>query len=154
MNILVKEVSDLTKTEYRACYAANYGSGGYMREELTACRRKPRERPGKTILLWDGPEDQITSLIGWALITPVRTWGLVAGTRWTKKKAKYTAQFWVKRQYRKQGHSKTLMAEVKKFDERPHVFPHSDASAEFFSSYKVTILKEDKTWMKKKPKVA
>lgn len=154
MNILVKKVSDLTPVEYRACYLANYGSNGYMREELGCSRRSPDYRPGIAIMLWDGPDDKITSLIGWTLLTPVRTWGLIGGTRWTKKKSKYTAQFWVKSQYRKQGHGKTLMAEVKKLDPRPHVFPHSNASAEMFSSFDVTVMKEDQCWMKKKPKVA
>lgn len=154
MNVIVKPVEDLTQTEYRACYLANYGFNGYMREELTWCRKTPIARPGIAIMLWDGPADTPVSLKGWALLTPVRTWGLVGATRYTKSKAKYTVQFWVKQQYRKQGYGKLLMGEVKKLDDRPHVFPHDDASAELFSSYQVTIMNDDKRWMKRKPKVA
>lgn len=153
-NIIVKNVEDLTKTEYRACYLANYGFSGYMREELTCSKRSPVARPAKVIMIWDGPADSIVSLKGWSLLTPVRTWGLVAATRYTKTKAKYTVQFWVKQQHRKQGYGKLLMAEVKKLDDRPHVFPHDNASAELFSSFKVTVTKDDKCWLRKKPQVA
>jgi hypothetical protein len=92
---------------------------------------------------------------GWALLTPVRTWGAIRATRYTKTRSKYTVMFYVKKINRKQGYGKLLMAEVKKHDQRPHVFPHSTASSEFFSSYEVTVLKEDAGWYKRgKPKLA
>lgn len=153
MEIRHKAVTDLTPTEYRACSLANYGVEGYMLEELARCRRG--RFPGTAILLWDGPDDKVTSLIGWALLTPCRTYGLLSVTRWVMMRSKYTVQFWVKRHHRKQGHGKTLMLEVKKYDKNPNVFPHDKASAEFFSSYKCQVLREDNQWLLSgKPRVA
>src|SRR6478752_1614483 len=106
MEIRHKPVSDLTATEYRACYKANYGLGGYMLEEIDYCRRTPARRPGEVIMLWDGPDDKTSSLIGWCLLTPVRTWGLIGGTAYTKKRSKYSVMFWVKRQHRRKGYGK------------------------------------------------
>lgn len=151
MEIRHKEIADLTPVEYRACYRANYGWEGLMQDELTRCKDG---YPGKAILLWNGPDDTARSLVGWALLTPTKTYGNVAVTRWAKSRAKYTAQFWVKKQHRRKGHGKTLMQEVKKYDKRPHVIPHDAASSELFSSYKVQVLKSDKAWLKNKPKVA
>lgn len=105
-------------------------------------------------MLWDGSEDDIKSLIGWALLTPVRRHGQLSVTEWIMKRSKYTVQFWVKKQHRRKGHGKTLMLEVKKLDPRPHVLPHDTASSELFSSFEVQIFKDDKFWMKRKPKVA
>lgn len=153
MNIITKSVSELSTTEYRACYKANYGESGYMRDELVSCRYGAR--PGIAIMLWNGPDDKTSSLMGWALLVPVRTHGTVAGTAWTKLKAKYTCEFWIKRQYRKKGYGKIIMNEIKaNHDKRPHVFPHDNPSAEFFSSYNVTVTRDDKLWLKRKPKVA
>jgi hypothetical protein len=154
VNIVTKSVKDLTPIEYKACYSANYGDGGYMRFTLVEIRNGTGGE-GTAIMLWDGPNDSVRNMIGWALITPVSLTGWAAGTRYTKRKSKYTAQFWVKRPHRKKGHATTLMNEVKKYDERPHVFPHSDASGEFFSGYKVTAAKAERTWLRNgKPKVA
>lgn len=123
-----------------------------MAEELARCKGG---KPGKVIMLWDGPDDKVTSLIGWALLTPVRRSGLLTATTWVMKRSKYTVQFWVKRQYRRQGHGKTLMKEAKKYDDNPHVFPHDEASSELFSSFKVQVMRDDKHWIKPgKPKVA
>ena len=152
MQIVHKKVVDLTGAEYRAMLKANFGPDeGYMYNELKACRN--RERRGETISLWiDGSSRR---LIGWALLVPVRTNGDTRGTWWTKRHAKYTVQFWVKSQYRKKGYGKILMNEVKKYDARPHVFPHDDASGNFFSSYNVTIMRVDNEWMiPGKPRVA
>lgn len=155
MNIVTKTVDELTQAEYRACYMANYRDSGYMREELRNSREQPEKYPGTAIMLWDGPTDSQANLLGWCLLSPVRTWGLIAGSRYTKAKAKYTAQFWIKRPHRRKGYGKVLMAEVKKYDERPHVFPHSEASAELFSSYNVTVQQVDRSWLKPgKQKVA
>lgn len=152
MEIRHKAVSELTTVEYRACYKANYGPfEGYMSEELVCCRNGA---PGQVIMLWDGPDDTIKSLIGWALLTPVRKHGLLAVTDWVMKRSKYTVQFWVKKQHRRKGCGKILMSEVKKLDPKPHVMPHDDASSELFSSFEVQVLQGDKHWLKRKPKVA
>lgn len=153
MVIISKNVSELTPIEYKACRAANYGPDeGYMHEELGLCRKGA---PGMVIMLWDGPDDSTKSLLGWALLTPVRRSGLVAVTEWVMKRSKYTVQFWVKRQHRRKGYGKTLMNEVKKLDPKPHVMPHDAASSELFSSFDVQVLKDDKHWIKRgKPKVA
>lgn len=153
MEIRRKHVSEMTPLEYRACYRANYGTEGYMQEELARCKIG---YPGEVILLWDGPDDTEKSLIGWALLTPVRRYGLLSVTRWVMRKSKYTVQFWVKRQHRRKGYGKILMNEVKtNYDPNPHVIPHDDASSELFSSYKVQVLNDDKVWLKRgKPKVA
>lgn len=152
MDTIVKDVSDMTPVEYRACSAANYGViEGYMLEELRHCRAG---RPGKVVMLWDGPPDTPKSLIGWALLTPTRTWGLTAVSRYMASSAKYTVQFWVKAQYRRKGYGKMLMNEVKQLDPRPHVFPHDEASGELFSSFNVRVSKNDMRHIKRgKPKV-
>lgn len=153
MEIRRKSVSELTTVEYRACYRANYGPfNGYMAEELVRCKKG---HPGEVILLWDGPDDTIKSLIGWALLTPVRRHGLLAVTEWVMKRSKYTVQLWVKKQYRRKGYGKMLMTEVKKMDPKPHVLPHDTPSSELYSSFDVQVLRDDKHWMKRgKPKVA
>jgi len=151
LEIIHKSVQDLNKIEYRACYAANLGYEGYMRDELVLCRNG---RTGQVIMLWDGPSDTARSLIGWALLTPVRLYGMIAATRWVKYRSKFTVEFWVKKKYRKKGYGKILMAEVKKLDDNPHVFPHDTASAEFFSSYKCQVLQIDKHHMRPKPQIA
>lgn len=153
MDIIHKKVTDLTPTEYRACDNANYGHAGWMQGELRRCRTKGF--PGQVIMLWNGPADKVQSLIGWALLTPVRTRGTIAGTRWTMKRSKFTVQFWVKKRHRRKGHATTLMSEVKKLDPRPHVFPHDIVSGELFSSYEVTIMRLDEGWInRRKPKIA
>jgi GNAT superfamily N-acetyltransferase len=149
MEIRHKLVSELTDTEYKACLAANFGWEGYMREELKLCRDG---YPGKAILLWHGPEDTIRSLRGWALLTPTKAHGLMAVTQYGTTVSKYSAQFWVKRQWRRRGYGTILMEEVKKYDPRPHVLPHDDASSELFSSFNVYVMANDKHWLKKKPK--
>lgn len=153
MEIRHKPVSELTPLEYKACKAANYGpDNGYMYEEVARCRAG--KYPGEVIMLWEGPDDSIKSLLGWVLLTPVRRHGLLAVTEWVMKRSKYSAQFWVKRQHRKKGYGKILMNEVKKIDPNPHVMPHDDASSELFSSYNCQVLQDDKHWLKRKPKVA
>lgn len=152
MQIIHKRVIDLNPVEYRACYKANYGFEGYMQEEL--CRCKWRNAPGEVIMLWDGPPDSANSLIGWCLLTPVRMWGLLGVSRWVYGRSKYTAEFWVKRQYRRRGYGKMLMNEVKKLDPNPHVIPHDEPSSQLFSSYKVQVMRGDKAWIRRKPKVS
>lgn len=152
MEIRHKKVSELTPVEFRACYAANYGYEGYMREELNRCKRG---HPGQVILLWDGPDNTARSLIGWALLTPTRCHGLLAVTRHAKSRSTYTAQFWVKSRHRRKGYGKILMQEVKNYDPRPHVIPHDEASGELFSSFNVQVLQREDHWIKRgKPKVA
>lgn len=150
MEIRTKKVSELTDVEYRACWRANYGWEGYMQSELVAAREGRRQ--GIAILLWDGPDDTARSLRGWALLTPVRLHGNIAVTRWAASRSKYTAEFWVKRQWRRKGYGTMLMKEVKKHDRRPHVLPHDNASSELFSSFDVQVLAHDKHWLRKKPK--
>jgi len=153
VQIIHKKIKDLTYTEYLACYKANYGEFGYMRPELARCKREGM--PGQVIMLWDGPDDSVSSLMGWALMVPVRTYGLTGGSWYTKKKAKFTTQFWVKKQYRRLGYGTKLMSEVKKIDPRPHVFPHDKITGDWFSGYDVTVTREDSGWLnRKKPKVA
>lgn len=153
MEIIHKQVSELSEVEYRACHLANYRDSGYMQQVLYSCRHY--ENPGEVIMLWDGPKDTVRSLVGWALLTPTTTNGYLSVSRWIKGRSKYTAQFWVKRQYRKRGHAKTLMTEVKKLDPRPHVFPHDHVSGEFFSSFNVQVAGYDRHYLKRgKPKVA
>jgi hypothetical protein len=150
MEIRRKSVSELTKVEYRACYNACYSEdNGYMKVELADIRGG--NRSGEVIMLWDGPDDKTTSLKGWALVTPVRLYGLLAVTRWVMSKSKVTAMFWVKTQYRGQGLGTLLMKEVKKIDDNPHVMPHDKASGELFGKFKCQVMQEDKDHLVKKP---
>lgn len=152
MDIIVKNVDEMTPVEYRACYSANYGWDGYMQEELRSCK-KGWQMGGKVIMLWDGPADTARSMIGWALLTPTKMSGPAAVSRYMTHRAKYTAQFWVKSKYRRKGYGKMLVQEAKKIDKRPHVFPHDAASGELFSSFDVAVSKLDRRHMKSKPKV-
>lgn len=152
MEIRHKQVRELTSVEYRACYNACYDlENGYMKEELARCKGG---YPGEVIMLWDGPDDSTKSLIGWALLTPVRLYGLLAVTRWVMSKSKVTAMFWVKKQYRGQGHGTTLMQEVKKIDPNPHVMPHDEASGNLFGKFKCQVMNDDRANLVKKPKVS
>ena len=153
MKTIVKKVPDLTPIEYRACYLANYGEWGYMRATLQNAREL-HDSDAIAVLLVDETRRGATALIGWALLTPVSTSGMLAATRYTKSKSKYTVQFWVKQQHRKKGHGKTLMAAVKKLDPLPHVLPHDEKSGQFFSSWNVTVLNGDRPWLKRKTKIA
>lgn len=154
MDIKHKAVSELTPVEYAACYKANYGPvEGYMATELTFARHR-KATDARVVMLWDGPEDSTRSLIGWVLMTPVATTGLVAATPYTASKSKYTLQCWVKRPYRRKGNGALLIAEAKKYDPKPHVMPHDDPSGELFSCFDVQVMKQDKFWMKKKPKIS
>lgn len=153
VTVSTKQVKNLTPIEYKACYAANYGDGGYMRGTLLDAREG--WSGGMVIMLWKGPHDTPKNMIGWALLTPVSLHGYAAGTSYTKTKAKYTVQFWIKKQYRRKGYGHRLMKQAKKYDSRPHVFPHSNASGEFFSGYEITTQRELRGWMRNgKPKVA
>lgn len=150
MRTVTKDVKALTPVEFRACLRANYGPAlGYMYDELKLCREKEQYQ-GFVIMLWDGPHDTIKNMHAWALLTPTRTYGCVAGTRHNKRVSKYTAQFWVKTQHRRKGLGKRLMREVYKYDQNPYVFPHSKESAKLFSPYRVTASASSRNeWLKK-----
>lgn len=152
MEIIHKAVADLNAVEYRACHKANFGpKEGYMQEELEACLSRAE---GRVVMLWDGPPDKIMSLRGWALLSPCKPGGPVGVSRWVTTRSKYTVHFWVKPRWRERGYGSLLMHEVKKLDDNPHVIPHDNISSEFFSSYKVQVLKIDKWRMRRKPRVA
>lgn len=163
MQVYVSSVPNLSKEEYRAFYRANYGNGGYMRQILVDNRNSHNAVPywrhydpnTLTISLWEDGDRIPENLIGWCLMTPVRTRrSLVSGTEYTKRVSKYTVQFWVKRKYRKKGYGKQLMNEVLKYDPRPHVIPHDEASGALFSNYKIVATRYDRQWLKTKRKAA
>lgn len=156
MEIRMKSVPELTQLEYRACRGANYGDSGYMQGMLTNARES-KDDTAIAIMLWDEnePKNRVGSMVGWCFLTPVSLSGITGATRYTKSRSIYTAQFWVKKPHRKKGYAKMLMHEVKKLDPRPHVIPHNESSAEFFSSFDVTVLADERSWInRKKPKVA
>lgn len=153
MQVITKPVASLTPDEYRACRLANFGYDGYMMEELQR-RRREKSLDAIAIMLWDGPSDKASSLKGWTLLTPVSQKGMLSASRYICSKAKYTAQFWVKKQHRRQGLGTILMLEVKKHDERPHVIPHDIKSVELFSKFKVRSSNYDRPLKRSKPKVA
>lgn len=147
-----KSLADLTPVEWKACYTANYGAGGYMRNTFMNNRYN---QDAFVLMVWDGPHDSAKNMLAWALATPVTSRGYTSATYYARKRAKYTVQFWVKRPYRQRGIGHSLMQEIKKYDETPHVFPHDDKSGEFFSGYNVTATASERTWMRNnKPKAA
>jgi hypothetical protein len=148
LEVRFKDVMDLTPTEYMACYKANYGDGGFMQQELVGCREPTSVRTGKVYLLWDGPDDKQTSLVGWCLITPIRSWGILAASKWNRKRSKHTVQFWVKRNHRKKGYGKLLMDLATRYEPVPHVFPHSKNSSRLFKDYDVTASANDRAWVR------
>lgn len=157
MQVKTKEVKDLSPVEYKACFAANFGYDGYMRDILQAHRRESTH--AIAIMLWDGPEDKTSSLKGWALLTRTtdkKTQYHVYMTEYSKRAAKYVAQFWVKTRERRKGYGKMLMMEVKKYDAKPFVLPHDAKSTQLFASFEVTVVKSDRAKLKSynKPKVA
>lgn len=142
MEIMHKPVEDLTRGEYQALYRANFGDEGLMQGTLISCRNG--ESQGQTISLW-APTKRRT-LLAWAILTPVSTRGLMSASSWAMKQSKFSAQFWVKWQYRGKGYGKILMDEVHKYDERPHVMPHDETSEKFFKNHRVMIMNIDKNW--------
>jgi hypothetical protein len=148
MDIRHKAVEDMSAVEYKACLAANYGPfEGLMYDALRGCRSRWDTDTGKVIMLWEGPEDKVSSLLAWCLITPITKWGPLGASDWNCKKASVTVQFWVKPKHRKKGYGKMLMDEVQKIDPCPHVFPHSMASAALFVDYNVTASGSTRSWL-------
>lgn len=150
MEIVHKDVSDLTRPEFRTLHRNTFGDDGLMQGELERCRDY---NYGRVIMIYsDGPR---RTFIGWVLLVPVRIYGAVAATRWVMSRSKYTAMFYVNSRHRRKGYGKELMKEVKAYDENPHVLPHDEASQELFSSFKVQVMMEDKKHMRRgKPKIA
>ena len=142
MEVIHKDVKDLTASEYRAFHAANFGDTGIMRGELERCKKYNLQ--SSTISIWTGIKRR--RLVGWALVTPVRGYGDLAASRHTMKVSKYTFQFWVKPQYRGKGYGKLLMQEAYRLDPRPHVMPHDEKSEKFFSHYHVMVMQIDRNW--------
>lgn len=138
MKLIHKDVHELNRVEYRACYKANYGTGGYMQGDLN---RAKLHRDGKVILLWDGTADSVSSLLAWSLLIPTKTAPL---TKYAKSNSKFIAQFWVKRPHRKKGYGSLLMKEVLKYDPKPYVYPHDKSSASLFADYEVTTSIHDR----------
>lgn len=142
MYTIHKPVTDLTPGEYRAFYNANFGPHGYMQSQLEYYRKR-LYLPAQTVAVWNGNPRR---LLGWALLTPVRPDGEIAASSWAMKQSIYTAQFYVKQQYRGKGVGKMLMNEVHTLDPRPHVIPHDDKSESFFKKYRVMVMRADKNW--------
>lgn len=142
MQIVHKDVSDLTRGDYQAFYRANFGDAGLMRSNLIGCYKYGS--PGHTISLWTPTKRR--RLLAWCLLTPVRPDGDFAASRWAMKQSKYTAMFWVKWEERGKGYGKILMDETHALDPRPHVLPHDEISEKFFSHHRVMIMKVDKEW--------
>lgn len=146
MDIKVKNVLDLTPTEYRACYLANYRGTSIMQGDLFRIRSGNPMHSGTAILIWDGPEDTIGSLIGWSLVMPSKTWGDSGISPYAKRKSKHTAMFWVKRQHRRKGYGSILMDEVIKIEPIPFCYPHSKQSAHLFKNRKITADGDSRKW--------
>lgn len=140
--ILHKDVKDLTRGEYQAFYRANFGDEGYMQGELARCRHQGFY--GRTISIWSDTKRR--ELLAWALLTPVREYGPLQVTRYTKTQSKYTVELWVKWKHRGKGYGKALMNEVYNYDDRPNVLPHDEISEKFYSNYNVMVMNIDKKW--------
>lgn len=141
MKIITKPVVTLTKQELEQCYANSFGLGGMMMPEAKRALRE-NDVDVLALMLYAGSE-----FVGWALLTPVTTdeCRFHHGTSWTKRRSKYTAQFYINRDYRGKGYAHTLMRHIiNNYDARPHVLPHDKASGGFFSSYTVTVTNWDK----------
>lgn len=131
MRIVSKPVARLTPREYKMCYSLNMRGGGTMMYCLSDERRG--NAGSIAILAWDGDV-----LAGWTLLTPTDWRGLSWLSPYARRTSKYTAQFWVRQKYRRQGVATRLMKAVLKHDERPHVMPWDTRSAAFFADYTVT----------------
>lgn len=156
MHIVTKDVRELSPVEYQACLRNNYGDGGYMLHETKAARTNPDAAGAKAVMLWQTHEhEHAKDMLAWVLLTPTKLNGLTGVTPYIKSKSKYTAEFWVKYRHRRKGYATRLMKHVKRYyDPRPHVIPHDDASSELFSKFNVSVLAEDRYFMKKKTKIA
>ena len=88
---VTKRVVDLTPREYRACWSANFGDDGPMREQLEHEREHRRNPRALALLYWDPSTDR---LAGWALLFPKR--GTGPDSRWE-------LHVYVKSAYRRRG---------------------------------------------------
>lgn len=104
------------------------------------------------VMLWDGHPNFSKNLVGWALMINSKQFITEPLSDYAKKKSKYAVEFWVKSKYRGKGHAHKLMEAVKKIENYPIVFPHSEASGEFFGSYNVLVPKYYRGWYKHKRK--
>lgn len=150
MKIITKPVIKLSPKQYAAVRDSNFHYGGLMLPELDRIEAES-DSEALAIMLWT----TTPTLIGWALLTPVKVSGPLGGTEWTKRRSKYTVQVYVNDKYRRNGYGKLLMTEAIKHDPRPHVIPHDVQSGELFSSFTVTTVSDDAGHLRRgKPKVA
>ena len=150
MRIVIKSADRLTQKEFDSLYEANFGPYGMMQEEIY--RAWQDDDPDTWAIMYKHGHE----LYGWALLTPVTTdmSRSVSATSYTKRKSKYTVQFYVYDEHRRKGIAKRLMEEVLEIDPRPHVMPHDIKSGEFFAHYDVTVTNWDKPWQRPKKPLA
>lgn len=127
---VIKCVKRLTDDEYSQCHKLNFGHNGNMREDLAVCKREGL--PSKAILMKKGDE-----IIAWALV------------QFDFEADGANVYFWVIEKYRGKGLGSMLMAQAKRLDENPYVFPHDKTSAAFFKKHidNIRCSETDKFWL-------
>jgi hypothetical protein len=133
--IIAKPISKLTKIEYSACRKANYGATGYMYNDLATARERGE---GTAIMIWDGPRDSTKNLLGWALVHPTRYDS--SASRYVRRVAPNTAQYWVKSKYRRKGLATRLADRVEKDFGKVYVYPHSKQSGGLFAKKRGSVV--------------
>lgn len=133
MQVVVKDVEDLTEFEYARCRRLNFGNAGQMRDKLHEVRFEPlnSHKKAKAVMIVD--QDK---LVAWSLVFPMP---YVRG---------YAAHFYVRANMRRKGYGTVLFEQVKKIDKKPWVFPHDSRSAGLLKKAPVRCYTSDEVWLK------
>jgi GNAT superfamily N-acetyltransferase len=118
MKLLVKHPTKLTPYEYKQCWGLNYGKTGWLRRDLVDSRNDPNKYD-KVYMIKDGPQ-----ILSWALVYEIDS---APGS---------LAQFWTRKEWRRQGLATKIVKRVKKDFKRVKIIPHDEISESFFSKHR------------------
>lgn len=124
MLIVEKGILDLTPQEMKQCRSLSLRKQGLMCEDLRDWKEYESTKGNlrRKTKIWM-VKDNNGRLLAWALLTPAQRSG-------------YDAQFYTRKSERGKGYGTLLMAQVLKVTKKPHVFPHSKESGEFFKKHR------------------
>ncbi len=133
MEIVVKEVADLTDKEFKQCYRLNLGKRGEMRDELLNQYYTPikSKKTAKAVML-----KQEDKMIGWAIVFPL------------PKTKGYAAHFYVRSSHRRRGYGTMLLNKVAEYDSKPIVYPHDTRSGGLLKKTPVRCHVSERIWLK------
>lgn len=112
MKTIVKDIKDLTGSEYKALRGLNMRHNGMMQQRFARCRKSG---VGKVVVVYD--DDIIVS------------WSLLFTQSYTNKPMAY---FYTRQKARRKGYGSIVASEVKKIDNNVSVDPWDTRSTNFF----------------------